>query len=72
MTRCQVHYSLQAQPSEDNFDSIRKAGGWYGVQAIRLSPQMDSVMVEYDASRLTLPQVDAIVARIGLAASRRV
>ena len=39
----------------------------YGIQRIRVSPALDALMVEYDATRLRPAEVEAALAGAGIA-----
>ena len=67
MTRVQIHFRL-SQPLSDNlFPAIASAHSLYGIQRVRLSPAMDNLTVEYDATRLRPAEVEATLARCGIA-----
>jgi hypothetical protein len=70
MTKVQVRYELAGPVDEALMEAIARAHGVYGLQWIRLSPQLDSLVVEYDASRLTLDDVDHALRTAGLAVRR--
>ena len=70
MTKVDVTYSLSGIVDAAVMDSIDRAHGIYGLQAVRLSPALDSLLVEYDASRLKPEDVDHALRSAGLAVRR--
>ena len=67
MTKVQIRFRL-AKPLDDTLlQRIADAHAIYGIQRIRLSPAMDSVMVEYDATRLRPAEVESALAGAGIA-----
>jgi len=67
MTKVQIRFRL-AQPLDDTLlQRLSDAHSVYGIQRIRLSPTMDSVTVEYDATRLRPAEVESALAGAGIA-----
>ena len=67
MTKVQIRFRL-AKPLDDTLlQRISDAHSIYGIQRIRLSPSMDSVTVEYDATRLRPAEVESALAGAGIA-----
>ena len=67
MTKVQIRFRL-AKPLDDALlQRISDAHSIYGIQRIRLSPAMDSVTVEYDATRLRPAEVESALAGAGIA-----
>jgi hypothetical protein len=44
---------------------------WYGIQRVQLAPSLDRLHVEYDASRLSEKDVEAVLQRFGLPIQRK-
>jgi len=66
MTKVQLEYEL-ARPLDDKLmDRIAAAHGVYGLTHIALSPSLDRLRVEYDASRLTATDVEACLHALGI------
>ena len=67
MTRLQINFRLQ-QPLTDQA-MIKLSDTWsiYGIQKIKLSPEQDRMMVEYDATRMKPSDVEAALACAGIA-----
>ncbi|MGB7762288.1 MAG: hypothetical protein WBL61_20810 [Bryobacteraceae bacterium] len=67
MTKVQIRFRLRQPPSESLFQTIANAHTLYGIQRVRLAPAMDSLTVEYDATRLRPAEVEAALAGAGIA-----
>jgi hypothetical protein len=66
MTKVQAHFQLQ-RPLDDSFlPNLATANAIYGIYRLKLSPAMDEVMVEYDATRLRPAEVESALAGAGL------
>lgn len=72
MTKVEVHYELTRSLDDALLLKIADAPKLFGLTKAQLAPSMDKLLVEYDASRLTLAQVDAALHRAGLPAKRLV
>ena len=66
MTKVQLTYDLLKPIDEVLMDHIARAHGIYGIERIKLSPAMDKVTVEYDASRLSPREIENILHGMGL------
>jgi allophanate hydrolase subunit 1 len=66
MTKVQIHFRLQKPLDETLLARISDAYSLYGLQKIRIAPSLDSLMVEYDATRLRPAEVEAALAGAGL------
>ena len=60
-------YRHNVPPGRLHEISLSDTAALYGIQKIRLSPAMDSLMVEYDASRLRPEEVESALAGAGIA-----
>jgi allophanate hydrolase subunit 1 len=67
MTRVQIHFRLQKPLDETQLTQIAATYSIYGIQKINVAPSLDSLSVEYDATRLRPAEVEAALARAGLA-----
>jgi copper chaperone CopZ len=67
MTRVEIHFRLSQPLSEKLLPAIAGAHTVYGIQRVRLSPTMDSITVEYDATRLSPAEVEAALTHAGIA-----
>jgi allophanate hydrolase subunit 1 len=70
MTKVQVTYQLDGPVDEAVMERISRAHGVYGLQAVQLSPAMDSLFVQYDATRMKLEDVDQTLHSAGLPVRR--
>ena len=66
MTKVQLHYALDRPLDEILMKRIAQAHGVYGITRIQPAPSLDNLLVEYDASRLTPPQVMALLHQRGI------
>ena len=71
MTKVDVTYTLTGAVDDAMLDQIARAHGIYGLQSVRLNPALDSLWVQYDASRLKLEDVDHALRSVGLAVRRK-
>jgi len=71
MTKVELIYDLTASPGDDLLQRVADLHGVYGMNRVRVAPSMDHLIVEYDASRLTAPIVEATLHRFGLPVRRR-
>jgi len=70
MTKIQIRFKL-AKPLDDVLlERLSDANAFYGIQKIQLSPKMDGLMVEYDATRLKPAEVESALAGAGIAVTR--
>ena len=67
MTRVEIRFRLSQPLSDKLLPAIAGAHAVYGIHRVRLSPTMDSLTVEYDATRLRPADVEASLARAGIA-----
>jgi hypothetical protein len=66
MTKVQLRYELLRPLDETLMQRIAAAHGVYGIQRVQVASTLDHLTVEYDASRLTEPQVESVLLRAGL------
>ena len=70
MTKVQVTYELDGPVDEAVMEKIGRVHGVYGIQAAQLSPAMDLLIVQYDATRMGLDDVDQTLHSAGLRVRR--
>ena len=70
MTKVQVTYELDAPVDEAVMEIIDRVHSVYGLQAVQLAPAMDSLIVQYDATRMGLDDVDRTLRAAGLRVRR--
>jgi hypothetical protein len=66
MTKVQLQYDLLKPIDEALMEQIARAHGIYGMHRVSLSPQLDKLTVEYDASRLSPMEVEAALHGLGI------
>ena len=70
MTKVEIRFRLR-QPLRDNLlQTIADAHSIYGIQRVRLAPAMDSITVEYDATRLRPAEVESALTGAGIDVER--
>jgi hypothetical protein len=72
MTKVEVEYKLVRGLGEELLRSLEAIHSVYGIRSARLSAAMDTLTVEYDASRLRPDEVDRALLRAGLPVRRNV
>ena len=68
MTRVQIHFRLQKKLDDATLERLSDARSVYGIQRMQVGAGLDSLMVEYDATRMTPADVEATLAGAGIAA----
>ena len=71
MTKVQLEYDLVRPLTDQDAGSRRRRHSWYGIQRVQLAPSLDRLLVEYDASRLSEKDVEAVLQRFGLPIQRK-
>ena len=66
MTKVQVEFRFDKPLDEGLLDEIATAHSVYGLSRLELSPALDKILVDYDASRLTPAQVEGALRGMGL------
>ncbi|MEO8592758.1 MAG: hypothetical protein ABI759_05525 [Candidatus Solibacter sp.] len=67
MTKVQIQFRVQKPLDDAALAGIAVVNSKYGIQRIRVAPSMDSLTVEYDATRLRPAEVEAALAGAGIA-----
>jgi len=70
MTKVQIHFRLQKRLDDVLLSRISDAHSLYGILGVKPAPSLDSLTVEYDASRLELEDVESALAGAGIAVER--
>ena len=70
MTKVDARYRLVHPLDDELLRRIADAHSVYGVVRVRVDEAAGELTVEYDASRLTPDQVDAVLRRAGIAVQR--
>ena len=66
MTKVQKHFRLQRPLDEALMGQIANANSIYGIERIVIAPSREDLLVEYDATRLRAPDVEAALQRVGV------
>ena len=66
MTRVQTQFRLAGALSDAAMARIADAHSLYGIYRVKLSPTLDALTVEYDATRLRPEEVEAALAAAGI------
>jgi hypothetical protein len=66
MTKVDVAFKLSRALTNHDLDSISRMHAVYGILAVRLLPSGDELFIEYDASRLSPPEVRGTLEEHGI------
>ena len=66
MTKCERTYELTRPLDGPLLEAVAKAHGVYGIQKLKAGEGFQRLTVGWDASRLSLPQVESILAGFGI------
>ena len=66
MTKVQLKYALSKPLDDELLKRISTAHGMYGFQKIQVTPELDAIVVEYDATRLNPVTVVSALKKFGL------
>ncbi|HKE24055.1 MAG TPA: hypothetical protein VKB88_16935 [Bryobacteraceae bacterium] len=67
MTKVQIRFKLEKPLDDVLLSRLSDTTSLYGIQKVKLAPAMDSLMVEYDATRLRPQEVESALAGAGIA-----
>ena len=70
MTKVQIEYELFRPLSGADAAGVAAVRACYGIMRVKLAPGLERLTVDYDASRLTRGDVDAVLLRHGVAIRR--
>ncbi len=71
MTKVQLDYRLVRPLTDDDLKGISDVHSYYGMQRVKPMHPLDRLSVEYDASRLTELDVEAVLVRYGIPIERK-
>ena len=71
MTKVQLQYDLERPLTDEDAGGVADAHSWYGILRVQTVPTLDKLKVEYDASRLTEKDVEAVLSRFRLPIKRK-
>jgi hypothetical protein len=63
MTKVTLHYDLTRPLNDADLDNIYNVHATYGMARVQVAPSLDKITVDYDASRLTRKDMEAVLAR---------
>jgi hypothetical protein len=66
MTKVQIRFRLTSRLDDDMMANIATAHSVYGIMRIAVTPSMQEILVDYDASRLRTEDVGATLKRRGI------
>jgi hypothetical protein len=70
MTKVQASFQLRKPLDESEYHSIAMAHAKYGIEKITIAPDLRSLKVEYDATRLRPAEVSSFLAASGIPIDR--
>jgi allophanate hydrolase subunit 1 len=70
MTKVTLRFELLAPLDERLMNNISRAGSLYGLLRVQITPGMDGLVVDYDASRLTVHEVEHALGKAGIPVKR--
>jgi hypothetical protein len=66
MTKMQMNFRVLKPLDEAMMERLSDESTLYGIQQVKLAPGLDSLMVEYDATRLRPAEVEAALTGAGI------
>jgi allophanate hydrolase subunit 1 len=66
MTKVRIRFRLQRPLDSVLLPRLAQANAVYGIERVTLSPALDSLTVEYDATRLNPAEVESALAAAGI------
>lgn len=70
MTKVTLRFELLAPLDERLMNNISRSGSLYGLLRVQLTPKMDGLVVDFDASRLTIHEVEHALGKAGIPVKR--
>jgi hypothetical protein len=71
LTKIQLEYDLVRPLTDADSAGVASAHSWYGILHVQTVPSLDKLKVEYDASRLSEKDVEAVLHRFQLPIQRK-
>jgi len=71
MTKVQLQYDLVRPLTDHDAAAVSDVHSWYGILRVQLGQSLDRLLVEFDASRLSEKDVEAVLQRFGLPIQRK-
>jgi len=66
MTKVQIRFRVQRPLDEAMLERISDAHALYGIQHVKVDPSLESLTVEYDATRLRPAEVESALTGAGI------
>ncbi|MDE3166518.1 MAG: hypothetical protein KGN36_11995 [Acidobacteriota bacterium] len=66
MTKVQTRFRIEKPLDDSSLNHLAAAHAIYGIHRLKLSPAMDEIFVEYDATRLRPAEVEYALVSAGL------
>jgi len=66
MTRVQVRFALRQPLNQRQLQALTGTHKLYGILLAKPQPSLDSIVIEYDATRLNGKEVEAAMRRAGI------
>jgi allophanate hydrolase subunit 1 len=66
MTQVRIHFRLQRPLDYAMLARVAEVNALYGIQRVRVAPTLDSLTVDYDATRLRPAEVESALAAAGI------
>jgi hypothetical protein len=66
MTKVTLHYNLARPLTEPELGSVANLPSTYGIARVQVAPGLDTLTVDYDASRMMKTDVESVLHRYGL------
>ena len=66
MTKIQIRFRLQKPLDDAMMEHLAEAHAIYGIQKVQVAASLDSLTVEYDATRMRPADVEAALASAGI------
>jgi hypothetical protein len=66
MTKVQTAYKLSRKLGDEDIENLSRLPTVYGVIMAKISPALDELLIEYDASRLTVHDLESVLGQRGL------
>jgi hypothetical protein len=66
MTKVTLHYNLSRALTEPELGSVADLPSTYGIARVQVTPRLDKIIVDYDASRMMKTDVESVLHRHGL------
>lgn len=72
MTKITLQYPLIRKLDDTDLDSVSNLHSVYGLSRVQVAPSLDSVIVDYDATRMSGKDVESVLYRFGIPIQRAV